>query len=484
VRRALRPVSWAIMLALSACTVGPNYKLPDDAKVNAPAARGGLIATAGITAEAPPDTWWKLYRSPVLDGLIQQALAANTDLRAAEANLERAQGLLDQTNALSEPSVAVNFDTNYNQRSAEAYVHPGDIPAAQLYDTGLSISYDLDLFGRLRRMSESADDEAEVARAARDLVRINVVADTARAYADLCNAGEQLTVSRRIVDVQDRYLALTHMAVAAGRREQIEIEQQEAAAEQARASLPTLEARQKNALFRIATLAGRTPAEFDADLPDCAESLDLDVPLPAGDGAGLLARRPDIRAAERRLAASTAQIGVATADLYPSVRLGATIGSTGMVSDFAIDRTNRYSGGPGISWQLNQSIPRATIAQAKAQAKADLAHFDGAVLTALRETDSALNVYAHDEVRLAKLTAARDRSARAAEDARILRAGGRIDALVALAAERTLANADEMVAAAEGQISADEMTLFLALGGGWDVIRPAPDSRAQRPIRD
>ena len=459
---------WIAVLALSACTVGPDYKVPDDAKVNAPSARGDLVAAKGTKAEDPPDTWWKLYRSPVLDGLVQQALAANTDLRAAEANLERAQGLLDQTNALKEPSVAFNFDTNYSQRSAEAYVHPGDIPAAQLYDTGLSISYDLDLFGRLRRMSEAAGDEADVARAARDLVKVNIVADMARAYADLCNAGEQLAATNHVVEVQDKYLALTRMAVTAGRREQIEIEQQEAAAEQARASLPGLEARQKNALFRIATLAGKPPAESDPGLTACTKSLDLNAPLPVGDGAGLLARRPDVRAAERRLAASTAQIGVATADLYPTVRLGATIGTTGAVSDFMIDRTNRYSGGPGISWQLNQSIPRAKIATAKAQTKADLARFDGAVLTALRETDSALNVYGHEQARLARLKAAHDRSARAAEDARTLRAGGRLDALTALAAERAEANAAETVATAQGQISADEMMLFLAMGGGWE----------------
>jgi outer membrane protein TolC len=278
-----------------------------------------------------------------------------------------------------------------------------------------------------------------------------------------------------VVALQDQYLALTHAAVAAGRREQIEIEQQEAAAEQARASLPSLEARQKNALFRIATLAGKTPAEFDAGLMACNRSLDLDATLPVGDGAGLLARRPDVRAAERRLAASTAQIGVATADLYPTVRLGATIGTTGAVSDFMIDRTNRYSGGPGISWQLNQSIPRAKIAVAKAEAKADLARFDSAVLTALRETDSALNDYDHDQARLAKLEAARDRSARAAADARTLRAGGRLDALTALAAERAQANAEQTVAAAKGRISADEMVLFLALGGGWTTPK-APAS--------
>jgi outer membrane protein TolC len=132
-----------------------------------------------------------------------------------------------------------------------------------------------------------------------------------------------------------------------------------------------------------------------------------------------------------------------------------------------IDRTNRYSAGPGISWQLNQSIPRAKVAQAKAQAKADLAHFDGAVLAALKETDSALNAYAYDQAKLEKLSAARDRSARAAGDARTLRAGGRTDALTALTAERAEANAEEAVAAGEGQISADEITLFLALGGGW-----------------
>jgi outer membrane protein TolC len=237
------------------------------------------------------------------------------------------------------------------------------------------------------------------------------------------------------------------------------------------AAVPLLLARQHNALYRLATLTGRPPAEADATLLACNMPPRLDSAIPVGDGAALLRRRPDIRAAERRLAASTAQIGVATAALYPNVRLGASIGSTGAIKDFLSGLTTRYGIGPAISWQINQSVPRARIAQARAQQKADLALFDSTVLAALRETESTLNVYTYDLARMENLRKARDHAAEVASDAGRLQTAGRIGALSALDAQRTQATAEENLAAAETQISMDQIAVFLALGGGWQTTR-------------
>jgi outer membrane protein TolC len=233
------------------------------------------------------------------------------------------------------------------------------------------------------------------------------------------------------------------------------------------AAVPTLAARQRNAVLRLTALVGKPPAELDPTLEQCSTPPRIVSALPVGDGASLLKRRPDIRGAERRLAASTAEIGVATAALYPDVKFGGSIGSTGLVTDIFTAPTNRFGLGPAISWQLNQNAARARIAAAKAETKADLARFDGAVLRALRETESALNVYTHDLEREANLKETARLAQRNAADARRLHAEGRVGALVVLDADRSAAVADQAVAAQASQVSLDQVGVFLALGGGW-----------------
>jgi outer membrane protein TolC len=181
----------------------------------------------------------------------------------------------------------------------------------------------------------------------------------------------------------------------------------------------------------------------------------------------MLRRRPDVRAAERRLAAATARIGVATAALYPDIKFGASIGSTGHTSDFLTGLTNRFSIGPTITWNLDQRPIRARIAEAEAATRANLAAFDGVVLTALRETETSLNTYQASLARLERLQASRDEASSVATQTQELLRGGKFGGLIALDAERTWIAAEGAVAAAQDGINADQLTVFLALGGGW-----------------
>jgi multidrug efflux system outer membrane protein len=464
----------ALLLAiLAGCTtVGPDYKLPAQAVINAPAAQGRFVGAQGQAAVAQtplPDHWWRLYRSPDLDRLVTEALAANTDLRVAEANLERSRALVAQAKAAGQPNVTLNFDFARAQLSAEQYLQENPVPVANLYDAGLSVSYELDLFGRIRRGVEAAKADDEAVAAARDWVRVTVAADVARAYVDVCSAGDQLTTARASLALQQRSLALTQTLVRNGRGTRLDLTRSQGQIDLFRAGIPTLEAGQRNALYRLATLTGKPPAAFEAGLARCAAAPVLTQPIPVGDGAALLARRPDVRAAERRLAAATAEIGVATSALYPDVKLGASIGSTGVAEDLLTTPTNRYSIGPGVVWQLNHSVARARIAQAGAAQKADLARFDGVVLSALREVESSLNVYAHDLDRMGSLAAATAQAQNALADARRLQAGGRSGALSTLDAERALASAQAGLAALRAQVAQDQVALFLALGGGWEA---------------
>jgi NodT family efflux transporter outer membrane factor (OMF) lipoprotein len=458
-----------LALVVSGCAaVGPNYKLPAKALVSAAAAQGPFhSAGAAALDQEPPPRWWRLYDDPTLDRLVGEALAANTDLRVAAANLERAQALLAAAKAAREPDLNIGGGVNETERSAEAFVHPGPIPVGTLYDAGVSVSYDLDLFGRLRRGVEAAGDEVEVVQAARDLARVNVAAQTVQAYAEVCDAGAELAAAEQVLQLQARGADLVRRMARGGRDIAVNVARQQEVEDQIKASLPALKARRTLALYRLATLDGRPPESFEPALAACHTALRLAAPMPVGDGASLLRRRPDVRAAERRLAMATAQIGVETAALYPTVQLGASIGSTGATKDFLSPLTQRYSIGPTVTWRLNQSVPRARIAAASADARAELARFDGTVLTALRETETALTVYARDLERQTDLEAARAHAAKLDEAAHRLEAAGRTGAVAVLDADRAVALADQSLAANRTQIAQDQIAVFLALGGGW-----------------
>lgn len=336
-----------------------------------------------------------------------------------------------------------------------------------IYNTGIAVSYDLDLFGGLKRGIEAASADADAAIAARDLVRVNVAAETARAYADLCNSGFQTDVLNRSLAWQEKGIHLTGILVRYGRLAPYELDRRQALLDAGKSHLPRLAARQRNALLRITALTGRLPAEADSALLACHHPLDLTRPIPVGDGQALLKRRPDIRMAERHLAASTARIGVATAALYPDIKLGATIGSTGVGSDLFSPLTNRYGLGPQVSWVINRHAVRAQIKAADAQSQADLAAFDGTVIKSLREVEAALNTYTADTDQHRSLQQSRDEAARVAQRTEQLRRGGRIPELPAVEANRDLLAAEQALAESEASLNDDQVTLFLSLGGGW-----------------
>jgi outer membrane protein, multidrug efflux system len=435
-----------------------------------PAAQGPFIGASStdFAQEPVPNAWWHLYDSTLLDQLVAEAMSANADLRVAQANLERSAALLAAARAQLQPTASVNFDPSYQELSAESYLHSGSLAPTGLYDTGVSVSYEIDLFGRLHRVIEAAKADDESIKAAYDLTRINVVAETARAYAAVCDTGEQLAVARRSLQLQLRSAQVTQRLLEAGRAPMLDFTRSSGLAAQLKAAIPSLEAQRSNALFRLAALTGRPPSEYPRSVESCVEAPRLRRPIPIGDGTGLIRRRPDVREADRKVAAATARIGIATADLYPRITLGVSAGSTGALTDIFTAPTNRYGIGLGIHWQANQSIPRAQIAAAGAAARGALARFDSVVLTALRDTEGALISYAHDVERDEDLATAQSRAREAEQDAHRLYSGGKIDFLSLLDAQRTMASADAALAASHSQLATDQIAIFLALGGGWE----------------
>ncbi|AZY52706.1 efflux transporter outer membrane subunit [Bordetella avium] len=470
--------SLTLALALAGCgAVGRDYRLPADAVAQRAAAQAPFApadAHRYQSNELPPH-WWRLYKDPVLDQLITSAFTANTDLRAAAANLERAQAMTREAQAQQLPTVGVNAAPTFGHVSGVQELQPDVRPQDRWsYAAGASISYQIDLFGQIRRAIEAARDDAQAAQAAYDATRVTVAAETARAYADLCSAGMQLASARRSVAVQQESVNAVQRLQNAGRGTALDLSRASSQLAQLQAELPPFEARQRSAFYRLAALTGRLPAELPQKLMQCAQAPRLTQAIPVGDGAALLRRRPDIRQAERSLAAATARVGVATADLYPKISLGLSGASGGPATRFGNRGTLSWSIGPLITWTLpNTGAAQARIAQAEASTKAALARFDGTVLNALRETESALVSYARQLDRDSALRAARDQSVLAARQARQLFQIGKTDYLSVLDAERTLAGNESALAASQAALSDDQIELFLTLGGGWEDPAPA-----------
>ena len=459
------------LLALTACTtVGPNYKLPDDAKINAPTAQGAFMgaAIAPVSQDPVPAGWWKLYDDPVLNGLVEEALKANTDLRVAAANLARAQAIAGEADDAGGFSAGASAAAMHSRESREQFLKAEQLPVENLADVGVKVSYQVDLVGRIKRAAEAAHADAEASQAALDLARVSVAADVARAYVEACANGHELAVAQKTLDLQSRSLGVTQKLVKAGRGTAVDVTRAQAQLDLSRASLPTFQSRRRAALYRLATLTGKPPAEFPRAVEACVAPPTLSRPIPVGDGAALLKRRPDVRQAERTLAGQTARIGVAMGALYPNITLGVGAGSTGLLADIGQAPANRWGLTSLISWTLPGEGERARIRQAEAGADGALARFDGVVLTALRETETSLDAYAHDLQRQAALKAARDQAALAETQAQTLYRAGKSPYLAGLDAQRTLASAEAALATSDSQVATDQVNLFLALGGGWE----------------
>lgn len=457
-------VTAASVFALAACASGPDYR----AKPLSASAAAPFVAASGpaVSAAQPTGDWWKLYRDPVLDRLIVDALAANTDIRVSVARLSRARASLRETRGAREPQVGLSGSAQVGRLPGPAI--PGEPRTDVQVDVGLDVAYEVDLFGRVSRSVEAARGDLAAAAADTDAVRVAIVSETTRAYADAASSAERIGVAQRIVALLDQSLALTERRREVGLANGLDTARIAALRDQRLAEVPLLTAQRDAALFRLATLTGRTPRELPEEAGARTSAPRIEQAIPVGDGAILLARRPDVRAAERRLAAATARIGVATADLYPRIALGGSVGSSGAgLGNLFGANPLTWLVGPLINWSVNRTAARARVAGAEADAQAALATFDGTVLQALEETETALSTYRNSLHRWAALQSARDQAERAARITRARQREGQIGSLELLDTERTAADAQAALAEADARIVQAQIDLFRALGGTW-----------------
>ena len=435
----------ALGLLLSACqVVGPDYTLPDKAAVNRGDLQGPIAGEGANVVSAPvPSDWWKLYKDPRLDELVRQAMASNTDLRVAAANLQRARFQTQQAESAGGWSLGAKAEAQRLQESGEAFLLADKVPVGNIGSVGITTSYQFDLFGTLQRGIESAQ------------------------------ANESL-------DLQAQSTKLTQRLRDAGRGDETQVTRSQTQYKSLRADMPRYEAARQAGLFRLSMLLAKPLDQLPAGTDSCAELPHIAQLLPVGDGAALLKRRPDVRQAERQLAAATARIGVATGALYPDIAIGATVGTVGLLENLGTPATNRWGFGPMISWTVPTNGARARVHEAEAATQGALAHFDGVVLNAIRETQTGLAQYTAQLQRRDALAEAGESAKEAAGQTHRFFQAGRASFLADLQATRTYTDVRAQLAAANTQVAMSQIDLFLALGGGWESGRTQP-AQASKP---
>jgi len=458
----------ALAAALSACAVGPDYEKPE----TAPGPQFANGALPEFKRDGIEVAWWTQFHDPVLSDLIGRAVQNNRDLKAAEANLRVARALYMEAGLDLFPTITSHANYTAQKRSFDAMNRRTFAPRElELFNTGFDAFWEVDLFGRIRRNVEARDADVAAAEAdLRDLI-VSIIAEVARNYFELRGMQNQLLVAQRNADNQSATLELTQARLEAGRGTELDTSRAKAQLDSTLATIPPIQTTIRANIHRLGVLTGELPDTLSSRLSEPAPMPGIPEIVRIGAPADLLRRRPDIRAAERSLAAATARIGVATADLFPRITFNGTIAlEARTLSGLGAAGSEAFSAGPRISWAfLDIGRVRARIRAADARAEGSLATFEQTVLTVLEETENALVSYNRERARRDLLASAATASERAHELAHLRFEDGISDFLTVLDAERRLLLDQEQLARSQTATATSLIALYKALGGGWEI---------------
>ena len=452
-----------LVLALSACAVGPDYQTPktEPAQISADNLKG--FDRAHFEA-----IWWQQFDDPTLNRLVTRSLAGNRELRVAFARLRAARAIRDDVSNDAMPTITSR---------ASSELGKGQIPGqtekrvnSERYDLGLDMAWELDLFGRIQRQLEASDADEQAAAADLYQLQVTLIAELVDAYGELRGAQLREHIALANLKNQQESKAITESLRDAGVGDELDVMRADARLAAVEASVPQLQAQQVRERNRIATLLGERPEQLSVDLspaklPAIAKALNI------GNPGDLLQRRPDILSAERKLAAATARIGVAKADLFPRVSLSGFLGFTaGRGSQIGSAAANAWALGPSITWPaFDLGSVRVRLRGADAEADGALARYEQQVLLALEESQNAFSDYGKRQQRLVSLIRQSESSRTAADLAAIRYREGTVDFLVLLDAQRERLAAEDSQAQAEVELYRGVVAIYKALGGGWHV---------------
>lgn len=451
----------------ASCAVGPDYRPPE-----VDTGSGWIERTASTEPELDLSHWWSQFDDPVLDRLVARALEQNLDVREAVARIAEARALLTAAGGPRYPVVEASASVTRLRQSENGPLPIGQIPGLErdqtIYEPGFDAFWELDLFGRTRRSVEAADARAAAAVERHHGAQLTVAAETARSYLLLRGAQHELEARRAAVAATRESTELVSIQFEAGAVPEAAVAQAQAELAAVEAQLPLLEAQVRTAGLSLGILLGDLP-EAELDLIDQQPEYTALAPYPVGERADLLRRRPDVRAAERMLAAATADVGMTTAELFPKLSIGASGGFQSLTSGALFESASQtWAVAPLISWRVfDGRRTRAQVQAAEARVEIAALEYEKTVKQALTDAELALTRYDLGLDALARqdsaVEAARTSYGHATERYR----AGDISLLELLDAERALRNAEDGYARIHTQAATDLVALFKALGGGW-----------------
>lgn len=448
---------------MAGCVVGPRYEEPIEKAPGKFASRPDNAVSAAVET-----AWWRRLNDSQLNSLVIEAEQQNYDLKVAEARLKEARALWTQARYDLLPTVT--SEAGYtNTQTSKALSNAGRSVRSELHDAGLDATWELDLFGRVRRSIKAAKATEEAVTAERDAVLIAVRAEVASNYLLVRGAQTQLEVARRNADNQAESLRIAEASLQGGRGTQLDVARARAQWNSTLASIPQFESIIDQGIHRVAVLCGKAPSDMRTRLrtskPMPAPPSSISLPRPAE----VLRHRPDIRVAERNLAAATERVGIATADLFPRVTFNGSIGLQGeTLSAMTKAGNGAYSFGPRLTWAaFDLGRVKQQIAAAGARAEGALAQYEQTVLQALEEAENALTVYGRERARLQFLRASASAAQEAAKLASQRYKDGVTSFLDVVDAERVALAAENEVVASQVRAATAWVAVYKAMGGGW-----------------
>jgi outer membrane protein, multidrug efflux system len=465
-----------LIAGLVGCTVGPNYHPP---VVPLPVTWSEVPESGVTTHPFEVVQWWSAFQDPLLDSLIARAVTANLDLRVAQERVREARALRGVTAADSWPTLNIRGVYSRLRRSQNVTTSPSTTPGtsgtpgttaleSDLFQSDFDASWELDLFGRVRRSVEAAEANIAAAEENRRDVLVTLLAELARNYIELRGLQRQLVVTHDNIQAQQQSVALTDARFQSGLTSALD----EAQLATTQSQVPALESAARQSIHRLGVLLGQPPETLLDELTPARPIPSVPPEVMVGLPSDLLRRRPDVRRAEQELAAATARIGVATADLFPHFSLTSNIVGlqSADIADLALASSRFWTAGPTLSWPIfDAGRIRANIEVQNAREEQALAQYEKTVLTALEDVEDALVAYTREQVRRGALMAAVEANQRATGLANERYIKGLGDFLNVLEAQRSLYASQDQLVQSERTVVSDLIALYKAVGGGWEV---------------
>jgi len=479
------PASLTALMLLGACTVGPTYVRPDIAVPPSYGARTGDTAPSGDLAR-----WWTGFHDPLLDSLVARALAGNLDIQRAASRVAQARAQQGGVQHAGDPQVNASGQGGHTRLSENA-LPPGLVNLGQgggpglgipgegftTFQLGFDASWEIDLFGGRRRASEAASARTDAAIWSQRDAEVLLVAEVANTYQQYCALQRRVAMLDTRIALGRELLGFVKARADNGLTTSLDERGQQRVIEELSAQRETLAADAAARVHALGILLGLAPTALESELSAVQPQAPVAMEIPAGLPSELLQRRPDVRAAERRLAAATADIGVATADLYPKFSLtGALQLSSRALSNLLSTGSIMANGAGRLSVPLlGQGGKRATVQLREAQAKEALLTYQATVLNALKDVEDALTRLDADRRRTGFLRASVAAAEDAADTVGVRYRNGLVTYLEVLQARDTLLSARDALLQAEAATAQDMVALYKALGGGWDERRAPPE---------